>query len=87
MRRIDRLRTGPETLETYRKQGFGVKVVNGWHTERDAEMTRDSDYDILWIRPDEETKVLYGKKYRPGRISGTQKNKDRREQLERNKEK
>lgn len=79
MRRINRLRCGPETLEAYRKQGFGVKVVDGWHSERDAAMTRDSDYDILWVRPEEETMVLYGKKYRPGRVSGTQKNKDRRE--------
>ena len=86
MKRIDRLRTGPETQERYRNQGLCVKVINGWHTERDAEMTRDSDYDILWVRPDDETKALYGKKYRPGRISGTQKNKDRREQMKENKE-
>ena len=81
MRRIDRLRTGPEILDQYRKNGLGVKVVDGWHTDRDTTMTRDSDYNILWIRPDEETKALYGSKYRPGRVSGTQKNKDRREQL------
>jgi hypothetical protein len=49
-------------------------------------MTQESDCDILWVRPDNETKALYGKKYRPGRVSGTQKNKHRREQLERDKE-
>ena len=41
-------------------------------------MTEDSDRDIAWIRSEEETKKLYGKKYRPGRVSGTQKNIDRR---------
>ena len=86
MRRIDQLRTGSETLEQYRKQGHGVRIIDGWHTERDAAMTRESDYDILWVRPDGETEALYGKKYRPGRISGTQKNKYRREQQDKNKE-
>ena len=87
MRRIDRLRTGPEAVEQYWKQRLGVRVIKGWHTERDAAMTRDSDYDILWVRSDEETKVLYGTKYRPGRVSGTQKNKDRREVLLRERQK
>lgn len=64
IRQIDRLRTGSETLDRYRKQGFGVRVINGWHTEPDAAMTRESDYDILWVHPDEETKALYGNKYR-----------------------
>ena len=86
MRRIDRLGTTPDALEHYRKQGFGVRVINGGHTERDTAMTRESDYDILWVRPDDETKTLYGKRYRPGRVSGTQKNKDRREQLEKGEE-
>lgn len=86
MRWIDRRRTGSETLEYYRKQGFGVRVIDGWHTERDAVMTQASDYDILWVRPDDETKDLYGKKYRVGRVSGTHKNKDRREQQAKNKE-
>ncbi|KAF2210223.1 hypothetical protein CERZMDRAFT_106862 [Cercospora zeae-maydis SCOH1-5] len=75
---IDELRTGDATLATYEKQGLNVRVIKGWHTQRDAAM---SDYDILWVRSDEETKVLYGKKYRPGRISGTQKNKSRRDAL------
>lgn len=55
-----------------------MEVVKGWHSQRDAAMTASSDYDILWVRSDEETKKLYGAKYRPGRVSGTQKNKDRR---------
>ena len=83
MKRIDRQRTGPEVLDGYRVQGFGVKVVDGWHTERDAIMTRESDYDILWVRSEEDTRMLYGKKYRPGRVSGTEKNRERRELYER----
>jgi hypothetical protein len=34
--------------------------------------------DILWVRDEESTRKLYGAKYRPGRVSGTQKNADRR---------
>lgn len=47
-------------------------------TKRDAAMTRDSDEDIAWVRPVEEQKKLYGKKYDPKRISGTQRNLSRR---------
>lgn len=60
------------------ERGLRTEIVDGWHTERDAEMTKASDYDVLWVRPEEETKVLYGKKYRAGRVSGTQKNLERR---------
>ena len=65
------------------EHGFGVKVVDGSHTDRDAVMTGESDYDILWVRPEEETTGLYGKKYRAGRVSGTQKNGERLELLAR----
>jgi hypothetical protein len=75
MWRINQLRTRSEILEHYRKQGFGVRVITGWRTERDAVMTRKSDHDILCVRPDDETKALYRKRYRLGRVSGTQKNK------------
>lgn len=66
----------------YRMRGLNVKVIiQGWrHTERDAAMTAASDYDILWVRSDEETKTLYGAKYRAGRISGTQNNQNRRKE-------
>ena len=56
-----------------------VKIVRGGHTARDEVMTAESDYDILWVRPEEETEKLYGEKYRPGRVSGTAKNQMRRE--------
>lgn len=49
--------------------------------ERDSKMTTNSTHDIAWIRPEEETRRLVeseGKKYRPGRISGTEKNLLRR---------
>src|SRR5437868_6437481 len=46
--------------------------------DRDAQMTKDSTDDILWIRSAEESKKLYGKKFNPKRISGTEKNKLRR---------
>ena len=55
--------------------------TNGGYTSdelRDKAMTEASDVDIAWVRPEEETKKLYGKKYRKGRISGTQKNINRR---------
>ncbi len=44
-------------------------------------MTINSTHDIAWIRPEEETRRLVeaeGKKYSPGRISGTEKNLLRR---------
>jgi hypothetical protein len=53
----------------------------GAHTDdehRDCAMTQCSDTDILWVRSPEETKKILGKKYRPGRISGTEKNRLRR---------
>ncbi|KAL9561321.1 hypothetical protein ACKAV7_014676 [Fusarium commune] len=47
------------------------------HLQRDAEMTNASDYDILWVRSEEECRKLYREKYRP-RISGTELNRRRR---------
>jgi hypothetical protein len=51
------------------------------HNERDTWMTMNSDYDIAWVRPENETKILYGKNYDPKRISGTMKNIKRRLKL------
>ena len=48
---------------------------------RDRAMTMWSTDDILWIRSAEESKKLYGKKFRANRISGTEKNKLRREEM------
>lgn len=47
------------------------------HLARDARMTRDSDYDILWARNEAEARLFYGDKYRP-RVSATELNRLRR---------
>ncbi|KAJ3005330.1 UNVERIFIED_CONTAM: hypothetical protein HDU68_004653, partial [Siphonaria sp. JEL0065] len=52
--------------------------MNDLHTLRDSYGTKNSHYDILRYRSQEECKALYGDKYRP-RISGTEKNAKRRE--------
>jgi len=76
--RVDTMQLRPVVEERYRKEGYNIKVIQGYHNERDAACTGASDYDILWVRGETETAALYGSKYRPGRISGTQKNRDRR---------
>jgi len=67
-----------ETEDKYCARGLRTSIVEGGHTERDAVMTRESDYDILWVRSEEDTRALYGRKYRAGRVSGTEKNRVRR---------
>ena len=62
---------------------FSFSTKGGFQsdTERDEAMTRDSTKDIAWVRPADDTKRLVesqGKKYRPGRVSGTEKNIIRR---------
>ena len=47
------------------------------HLARDARLTEGSDYDILWVRGQEECRVLYGERWRP-RVSGTELNRQRR---------
>jgi hypothetical protein len=47
------------------------------HLQRDARMTRASDYDILWTRSEEEARKLYGDQYR-SRVSATELNRLRR---------
>ena len=65
-----------------RFQSQGVSVRSGWssHTARDEAMTKNSDYDIAWVRSEAETRALYGHlpHWRDGRISGTEKNLIRR---------
>jgi hypothetical protein len=58
--------------------GFPTKGGYKNHRKKDSQMTKDSDFDIAWVRSDEESEKLYGRKYNPGRISGTQKNINRR---------
>ena len=47
------------------------------HLDRDARMTAASDFDILYVRTDEEARGFYGEKWRK-RISATEMNRDRR---------
>ena len=63
----------------YLDLGVGVQdVVDATTTqERDAAMTRDSDYDILRYRTEEEAKKLYGAGWWP-RVSNTEMNERRR---------
>lgn len=63
----------------FERIGGNVKVAGQNHTQRDETMTRASHYDILRYRTEEECRVLYGIKYRV-RISGTEKNEQRRMQ-------
>lgn len=71
-------------------QSMGVKTIcnaerynkkdpRARHLNRDAGMTRASNYDILWVRSEPEARILYGEKWRP-RVSATELN--RRERLE-----
>lgn len=48
------------------------------HTMKDSAMTFQSDEDILWIRPKEETIRLLGSNYNPKYVSGTERNALRR---------
>ncbi len=57
--------------------GFCCKGGFKSDTERDEFMTSASGLDIAWVRPEEECKKLYGKKWKP-RISGTELNIIRR---------
>ena len=47
--------------------------------DRDAQMTADSDVDILWIRSAAEQQKRLGAKYDPNYINGTTKNMLRRQ--------
>jgi hypothetical protein len=67
-------------LEYFTSQGGRIKVEGLTTADRDAAMTRDSDYDILKFMTVEESKIFYGKAYYP-RISNTEKNERRRKGL------
>ena len=64
------------------KQNYpeNIKVVSNFtsYTKRDAAMTFASTEDLLWVRPDEESKILIGVKFDPKRKSGTELNRLRR---------
>lgn len=59
---------------------FNYPTVGGFKSdeERDTAMTNNSDIDLLWVRPVELQKKLLGKKFKEGHITGTEKNRIRR---------
>ncbi len=62
----------------YKSLGLNVLIGFTSYTSRDARMTENSDYDIAWVRPVEENKKLLGEAFDPKKISGTQRNIERR---------
>ena len=58
----------------------GYMTIGGFrnHSSKDSRMTLNSDIDLAWVRCENDSKLLYGDKYKPGRISGTQQNLNRR---------
>ncbi|PPQ76227.1 hypothetical protein CVT26_008580 [Gymnopilus dilepis] len=69
-----------DRIEWFIKLGGNFEVEGTTTSERDAAMTRDSDYDILRYMTIEEQKVFYGERYFP-RVSATEKNDRRRRGL------
>lgn len=69
----------PELIQHFTDLGVKVRMVSGDHERRDTVMTRESEYDILWVRSEAESKEVYGRKWRKGRVSGTEKNRLRRD--------
>ena len=64
-------------FKRFEEAGGSVMIVKGGHTERDEAMTRESHYDILRYRTEEECRAVFGNTYRK-RVSGTEKNEMRR---------
>jgi hypothetical protein len=66
------------TVVVVAKEGKDARRYH--HIQRDANMTAATDYDILFVRSEEESRRLYGKKYR-ARLSATEMNRMRRAKL------
>jgi hypothetical protein len=66
------------TVVVVTKQGEDARRYH--HIQRHANMTAATDYDILYLRSEEKSRKLYGKKYRP-RLSATEMNRMRRAEL------
>ena len=76
----------PSQIDKYQSMGMHTECVSekyqkgdprARHLNRDARMTRASNYDILWVRTEAEERALYGQKWRP-RVSATEMNRLRR---------
>lgn len=68
-----------ECRERYASLSIPFKFGFSSYTSRDAQMTQDSTYDIAWVRPPEESQKLLGINFDAKKISGTQRNLDRRQ--------
>jgi hypothetical protein len=64
-------------LKWFEDLGGNIEVEGIVTGDRDAAMTRDSDYDVLRYMSMEEQKTEYGEMYYP-RVSATEKNERRR---------
>jgi hypothetical protein len=63
----------------FRSMGVNVEVVQGQMTrDRDAALTKASTYDILRVRTKEEARELYGRMWREGHVTNTERNWKRR---------
>lgn len=63
----------------FRASGVHVHVVDGQMShDRDAMLTQLSTYDILRVRTRKEAKVVYGKLFRDGYVTNTERNWKRR---------
>ncbi|KAF9481237.1 hypothetical protein BDN70DRAFT_831367 [Pholiota conissans] len=76
------LNTSEETrvkpiFRRFEEAGGSVVMVKGGHAERDEMMTRNSHYDILRNRTEEEARALYGELYMKN-VSGAEMNALRR---------
>ncbi|KAJ5948071.1 hypothetical protein N7466_001086 [Penicillium verhagenii] len=65
--------------DRFRATGVNVRVVNGQMTrERDATLTSISTYDILRVRTKAEAQKFYGRLWREGYVTNTERNWKRR---------
>ena|SRR5581483_5338407 len=67
-----------KSCENYAKKGINVKSGFKSYSERDQSLTLNSDYDIAWVRSEEESKILFGNRWKPHKKSATQLNLERR---------
>ncbi|KAJ5182397.1 hypothetical protein N7492_000013 [Penicillium capsulatum] len=66
----------------FRARGVRLHVVEGQMSrERDAALTRASDYDILRLRTPEEAQAFYARLWRDGYVTNTERNWKRRQKI------
>lgn len=66
----------------FRARGVHLQVVEGQMSrDRDAALTRASDYDILRLRTKEEAQAFHGQLWRDGYVTNTERNWKRRQKI------